>query len=183
MRCNPTVTVTHGTQPMTALEFRQAANAVAGIIKTALPQQIVDAVFKIIAARGVEPREGFVANELSVPLCGGVEVSVEGRGRGKGVAIVRHHGEVVAHGFSGTFIPGAWQRELSVALEGIWQDEQEAKADKNCQPCKGYGVRLNEGEWLACECTERSAQTSFAVIHGANQQQVFINDVAERLAA
>lgn len=70
-----------------------------------------------------EPREGFIANELSARVSALVEVSIEGRSKGTGVAIVRYKGEVVAHEFSGTFIEGEWiellipQYEISKRLD------------------------------------------------------------------
>lgn len=179
--CEPTVTVIHGTRPMTALEYQRFCEAQAKLTAR-LPQQISDAVRKIITVRGVEPKQGFVQNELSVALSNGAEVSVEGRGRGKGIAIVRVGGEVVAHEFHGTFVSGAWQRDLANALEEIWQDEMHALALPGCARCKGFGSYLDEGEYLPCDCTERQ-QPTFAVIHGANQQQSNFKEVAEELAA
>lgn len=179
--CNPTVTVIHGTKPMNDADYQRFCDAQAKLAAR-LPEQISDAVRKIVAVRGVEPREGFVANELSVALSNGVEVSVEGRGRGKGIAIVRVNGQIVAHGFYGTFVSGAWQRELSQALEEIWHDEMNALALPGCAYCKGFGSVLDEGEFVACECTERQ-HSSFAVIYGANQSQRNFNHVAEQMAA
>lgn len=47
------------------------------------------AVREIVKARGIEPKAGKIANTLSVTLGNGVEVSIEGRKRGRGVSIVR----------------------------------------------------------------------------------------------
>lgn len=152
------------------------------LIDTRLPPQLADAVRKIVDVRGVEPKPGFIQNELSVALPNGVEVSVEGRcGRGKGIPIVRWNGEIVAHGFDGTLIRGAWEREISTELEAIWHDEMHAKALPGCADCHGFGTISDEGEYLACECTTRKAP-SFAVVHGANQSTVF-NEMAEPMAA
>jgi len=179
--CNPTITVVYGTKPMSARAYQDLCNACAELAAR-LPEPIRDAVYKVVSVRGVEPREGFVANELSVALPNGVEVSVEGRGRGKGIPIVRWNGEVVAHGFYGTFISGAWQHDLANALEEIWHDEMHALALAGCERCKGFGTYLDEGDYLACECTERQ-QPSFAVLHGANQSERDFNHVAEPMAA
>lgn len=101
------------------------------------------AVRKIVDVRGVEPKPGFVQNELSVALANGVEVSIEGRcGRGKGIPIVRFNGNVVAHGFDGTLKRGAWERELSTTLEAIWHDEMHALALPGCPDCHGFGTIL-----------------------------------------
>lgn len=83
-------------------------------------------VKKIVAAWGIEPRKGFVVNELSVTLGGGVVVSVEGRARkGTGVSIVRVNGENVLHQFGSLYVPGEWERELERAVAAI---NAEAKA-------------------------------------------------------
>lgn len=180
--CNPTVTVQ--IRERAASDFKLNRNGEAfAFFSSAFPEQITDAVRKIVETRGVEPRKGFVADELSVELKKGVTVSIAARcGRGKGFAIVRQNGAIVAHGFSGTFEPGKWQGEIGQALEEIWHDEMHLLALAGCQRCKGYGTALDEGEWLPCECTERNQQT-FAVVHGGNQSNVFFNDVAEELAA
>lgn len=150
------------------------------LIDTKLPPQLADAVRKIVDVRGVEPKPGFIQNELSVALPNGVEVSIEGRcGKGKGVPIVRWHGQVVAHGFDGTLIPGEWWREINAETESIWHDEMQALASPNCADCRGFGTISDEGEYLACECTTR--KPAFAVIHGANQ--TVFNEMAEQLAA
>ena len=181
MKCKPKIEVIHGTREMSATQFQTIADAVGRMVDASLPPQLADAVRKIVDVRGVEPKPGFVVNELSVSLPNGVEVSVEGRcGRGKGIPIVRWHGEVVAHGFNGTLIRGAWEREINTALESIWHDEMQALASPNCADCCGFGTILTEGEYLACDCTTR--KPALAVIHGANQTQV-INDAAEQLAA
>ena len=179
--CNPTITVI--VHERTASQFKRQQNFEA-ISRLALriPEQITEAVRRIVAARGVEPKAGFIADELSVSLRNGVEVSIACRtGRGQGFAIVRYHGEIVIHGFSGTFIPGEWQRELGDALEEIWHDQMHALALPGCADCKGFGVRLDEGEFIACDCTEKR-EPSFAVIHGANQQTI-VREVAETMAA
>lgn len=183
MTCNPTVTVNYGNQTMSAEAYQRFCDATARISKERLPEQTCDAVRKIVAVRGIEPRPGFIQNELSVSLHGGIEVSVEGRGRGKGIAIVRVNGQIVAHEFHGTFESGEWQRELSRELEAIWHDEMYALADKGCVYCSGYGAILDEGDYIACECTERKPDTSFAVHHGANRSQTIINEKAEEKAA
>ena len=80
----------------------------------------------IVRARGVEPREGFVANELSVELPNGVEVSVEGRRR-SGVSIVRWNGVIVLHQCDSmghaTYLPGDWEDEITAALAAIETDD------------------------------------------------------------
>lgn len=168
---------------MSRLQAQKAGNAIIGLLEKSLPEQLQNAIKKIVAVRGVEPREGFVANELSVLLPNGIEVSVEGRARRGQVCIVRWNGNVVAHGFHGfTDRNRAWMQEIQRATEEIWHDEMEARADTKCATCKGYGVRLDEGEYLPCDCTERQ-QPTFAVIHGANQQQSNFKEVAEELAA
>lgn len=179
--CEPNVTVIHGAKPMSDADYQRFCDAQAKLAAR-LPEQISGAVRKIVAVRGAEPRAGFVANELSVALSNGVEVSVEGRSRGKGIAIVRVNGQIVAHGFHGTFISGAWQRDLSQALEEIWHDEMQTLAMAGCAHCKGFGSYSDEGEYVACECTERQ-QPSFAVLHGANQSERDFNHVAEPMAA
>lgn len=168
---------------MSAEAYQRFCDATLRLSKERLPQQICDAVRKIVAARGVEPRPGFIQNELSVHLHSGIEVSVEGRSRGKGIAIVRVNGQIVAHEFHGTFESGEWQRELSRELTAIWHDEMYAAAEPGCVYCDGYGTILDEGDSIACECTERKAETSFAVHHGANQQTTNFNDMAEEKAA
>jgi len=181
MKCDPKIEVIHGTREMSADQLQRAANAFAQLINERLPRQISDAVRKIVETRGVEPRPGFVQNELSVALPNGVEVSVEGRcGRGKGIPIVRWNGRIVAHGFDGTLIRGAWERELSTELESIWHDEMAALASPNCADCHGFGTVSDEGEYIACNCTTRKAP-SFAVVHGANQ--TVFNESAEQMAA
>ena len=181
MKCNPQIEVIYGTREMSATEFQRAANAFAQLMNERLPPQIANAVRKIVDVRGVEPRPGFVQNELSVALPNGVEVSVEGRcGRGKGIPIVRWNGEIVAHGFDGTLKRGAWERELGRELESIWQDEMHALASPGCADCHGFGTVLDEGEYIACNCTTRKAP-SFAVVHGANQ--TVFNESAEQMAA
>ncbi len=182
MKCNPEIEVIYGTREMSATEFQRAANAFAQLMNERLPPQIADAVRKIVEVRGVEPKPGFIQNELSVALANGVEVSVEGRcGKGKGIPIVRWHGQIVAHGFDGTLIRGAWERELSTALESIWHDEMQALALPGCADCHGFGTISDEGEYLACDCTARKAP-AFAVHHGANQTTV-VNEMAEQMAA
>lgn len=182
MKCNPQIEVIYGNREMSASQFQNIADAVGRMVDTSLPPQLADAVRRIVDVRGVEPKSGFIVNELSVALPNGVEVSVEGRcGRGKGIPIVRWNGRIVAHGFDGTLIRGAWERELSTALESIWHDEMQALALPNCADCRGFGTISDEGEYLACDCTTRKAP-ALAVIHGANQTQV-INDAAEQLAA
>lgn len=146
-----------------------------------LPPQLADAIRRIVDVRGVEPKPGFIVNELSVALSNGVEVSVEGRcGRGKGIPIVRWNGEVVAHGFDGTLIRGAWEREIGRELESIWHDEMAALALPNCADCRGFGTICDEGEYIACNCATRKAP-SFAVVHGANQ--TVFNESTEQMAA
>lgn len=180
MKCNPEIEIVFGTREMSADQFQRAANAFARLVNERLPRQIADAVRKIVDVRGVEPRPGFVVNELSVALANGVEVSVEGRARkGTGVPIVRWNGEIVAHGFDGTLKRGEWERELGRELESIWHDEMQALALPNCADCRGFGTISDEGEYLACECTTR--KPAFAVIHGANQ--TVFNEMAEQLAA
>ncbi len=99
-------------------------------------ESLFDAVKTIVAERGIEPREGFVANELSVCLCNGqqisqlqaeprkwknvAEVSVEGRARNGQAAIVRWEGRIVLHecdaqGFA-TYTAGDWEEQISLAL-------------------------------------------------------------------
>lgn len=93
-------------------------------------ESLFDAVKTIVAARGVEPREGFVANELSVMLGDDVEVSVEGRARKGQVAIVRWAERIVLHecnaqGFA-TYTAGDWEGQISLALLEI-ADEKAAE--------------------------------------------------------
>ncbi len=83
-------------------------------------ESLFDAVKTIVAERGIEPREGFVANELSVMLGDDVEVSVEGRARKGQVAIVRWAERCVLHecdaqGFA-TYTPGDWEEQIGFAL-------------------------------------------------------------------
>lgn len=181
MKCEPKIEVIHGTREMSADQFQRAANAFAQLMNERLPRQIADAVRKIVDVRGVEPRPGFVVNELSVSLSNGVEVSIEGRcGKGTGVPIVRWNGQIVAHGFDGLLIRGAWERELGRELESIWHDEMQALALPGCADCRGFGTISDEGEYLACDCTTR--KPALAVIHGANQTTV-VNEMAEQMAA
>lgn len=81
------------------------------------------AVRAIVRERGIEPKPGFVANELSVELPNGVEVSVASRNRGKGVSIVRWNGEIVLHQCDAmghaTYLPGDWEDEVTAALAAI----------------------------------------------------------------
>lgn len=181
MKCNPQIEIVFGNREMSGAQFQAIANAVGQMVDASLPPQLADAVRKIVDARGVEPKPGFIQNELSVSLPNGVEVSIEGRcGRGKGIPIVRWNGQIVAHGFDGTLIRGVWEREISAELESIWQDEMQAPASPGCADCHGFGTVLDEGEYLACDCTSR--KPALAVIHGANQPQV-INEMAEQMAA
>jgi hypothetical protein len=79
--------------------------------------EIFNAIHEIVNQWGREPKRGFVANELSVTLANGLEVSIEGRcGRGCGVAIARVNGELVAHQFSGSLIAGKWIDDLNRAF-------------------------------------------------------------------
>lgn len=61
---------------------------------------------------GAEPVEGKVQNELSVRVSPFLKVSLEGRGKGQGIAIARYCGEVVAHEFHNTFVDGEWAEIL-----------------------------------------------------------------------
>ena len=170
---------------MSAGAFQRFCDATARIYESQFPAAVGESVRKIVAARGVEPREGFVVNELAVALSNGVEVALEGRGRGAGIPIVRWNGEVVAHGspLNPIFKPEReWLNAINAETERIWQDEMHVKALPGCVECHGFGVVTDEGEYVACGCTERR-ETSFAVIHGANQSEAIFNDVAERLAA
>lgn len=93
-------------------------------------ETLFDAVKTIVAERGVEPREGFVANELSVMLPDDVEVSVEGRARNGQVAIVRWAERCVLHecdaqGFA-TYTPGGWEEQIIQAMLEI-QGEKAAE--------------------------------------------------------
>ena len=78
---------------------------------------------QIVKARGIEPREGFKANNLSVELGNGVEVSIEGRARRNGIAIVRWQGEVVLHECDAmgraTYAPGDWEDEIVAAAREL----------------------------------------------------------------
>lgn len=84
---------------------------------------IFEAARYFVNSFGIEPREGFIANELSAKVSALVEVSIEGRSKGTGIAIVRFKGEIVAHEFTGTFIEGEWidllmaQYEVSKRLD------------------------------------------------------------------
>lgn len=74
-------------------------------------------IHEIVRVWGKEPKSGFVANELSVQLADCLEISVEGRcGRGAGIAIARHNGQIVAHQFSGTFESGQWLQLIERAF-------------------------------------------------------------------
>ncbi len=71
-------------------------------------QSIYDAIRYLVNTCGVEPHEGFVANELSVNLFSTLEISLEGRSKGKGIVIARYNGEIVAHEFHNILIEGFW---------------------------------------------------------------------------
>ena len=74
-------------------------------------EQIFEAARYMVNEFGIEPVPGKVANELSIAIFPGVlDVSIEGRGRGKGSAIVRFRGEVVANEspLQGTLVEGEW---------------------------------------------------------------------------
>lgn len=78
---------------------------------------IFDAIRYYVNSLGNEPKEGFVANELSHSITPLLEVSLEGRSKGEGVAIARHRGEVVAHEFNNTVVDGDWVETLLVQVE------------------------------------------------------------------
>lgn len=96
--------------------------ALCRVIREAVNDPVViacTAVHKIVNTWGVEPRAGFIANELSVELDNGVEVGLTSRDR-RGIAIVRWHGEIVllqsdAQGHA-TYAPGAWEDVIADAL-------------------------------------------------------------------
>lgn len=77
----------------------------------------------IVNTIGIEPRQGRVANELAVDLWRGVQVSVEGRGRGKGISIVRWNGKIVLHQCDPvgrtTYEPGEWEAVVRDAAKYI----------------------------------------------------------------
>lgn len=95
------------------------------VIRQAVNDPVViacSAVHKIVNTWGVEPRAGFVANELSVELDNGVEVGLTSRDR-RAVAVVRWHGETVllqsdAQGHA-TYAPGEWEDTVASALRQI----------------------------------------------------------------
>lgn len=102
------------------------------------------AVRQIVTARGIEPRDGFVANELAVTLGNGVEVSIEGRKRGHGVAIARWHGAIVLHQCDSmghaTYLPGDWEDEVAAALAGINGDLQREIEHNRAMQSGGFVV-------------------------------------------
>lgn len=106
------------------LSHSQSA-ALCKVIRQAVNDPVViacTAAHKIVNAWGVEPRAGFVANELSVELPDGVEVGLTSRDR-RGIAIVRWHGEIVllqcdARGHA-TYTPGAWEDTIADTLRQI----------------------------------------------------------------
>lgn len=76
-------------------------------------QEVFDAIRYLVNTCGVEPHEGFVSNELSVSLFPALEISLEGRSKGKGIAIARYNGEIVAHEFHNILIEGFWTELLN----------------------------------------------------------------------
>lgn len=120
-----------------------------------LKEQVFTAVRQIVTHSGIEPREGFCTNYLSVALLDGVEVSIESRNWRNGVAVVRWHGAIVADEFGGECADGTWMRQLSDALSVIWREQCGAKADPTCVECDGWGTLLDpDGEETACACVE-----------------------------
>lgn len=106
------------------LSHAQSA-ALCRVIRQAVNDPVViacTAVHRIVNTWGVEPRPGFVANELSVELADGVEVGLTSRDR-RGIAIVRWHGEIVLHQCDArghaTYTPGAWEDVIADALRQI----------------------------------------------------------------
>ena len=153
--CNPTVTVEYGGEPMSAAAYKKFIEASARIYAAQFPPVIGESVRKIVAARGVESRESFVADKLSVTLRDGVEVSLEGIGRSIGVPIVRQNGEVVANGWPGNafFKTGNWQLVVADALMEIWRDEMRALASPGCARCNGSDFYPDKDDFISCECT------------------------------
>jgi hypothetical protein len=49
----------------------------------------------------------------------GVVASVESRGRGLGISIVRVNGETVLHQWDSTYVPGTWEQEIERAVAAI----------------------------------------------------------------
>lgn len=141
-------------------------------------QQIFEAARYFVNSFGVEPREGFVANELSAKVSALVEISIEGRSKGQGIAIVRFKGEVVAHEFSGTFVEGEWieflmaQYEVSKRLDkqvaGIPMWEA-LKQNTGCNECMGSGyVHSTSDLYDGVEpCQACNASEAYVTLHPA----------------
>lgn len=115
-------------------------------------------IFKLTLPEFESPRADTVSHN-----CGrGVEIRITNRSRGKGIAEAWQDG-VKVYGmdlrFNETYIPGEWEKVVAATFnalkESTWQDQMHALALPGCVECKGYGVRLNEGELIACDCTEK----------------------------
>jgi len=83
-----------------------------------------DNVRKIVGGMGKEPKPGKTADKLSVDLSDAVQVSVEGRRRNASIPIVRVDGQIVLHGYYGTYEPGEWERTVEEAAKGIDSESQ-----------------------------------------------------------
>lgn len=145
---------------------------------------IFEAARYFVTNWAIEPREGFIANELSARVTALVEVSIEGRGRGQGVAIVRYKGEVVAHEFSGTFIEGEWvellmaQYEINKRLDGkvagipMWEALNQNAQASTPLPC-GMAGRLCDGcasVGNSAYCVDVQSQNAPETVRWNNEQ-------------
>jgi len=123
----------------------------------AIDARIRENIAAIITARAIEPRRGFIANELSYDIGRGIEISLEGRGRGTGVAIVRLNGTTVYHAaHSEEYKPGPWITALQTAadtlalgddvalLKDITSDREEYWYEANCTPLTPAQLRAKE---------------------------------------
>lgn len=112
-------------------------------------------IHEIVRAWGREPKRGFVANELSVQLADGLEISIEGRcGRGTGVAIARHNGRIVAHQFSGTFESGQWLQLIErafglVTRQVAFQKELPEYFKRDVRPAHRNPLEIENGYLMA----------------------------------
>lgn len=139
---------------------------------------IFEAARYFVNSFGVEPREGFIANELSHKCSILLEVSIEGRSKGQGVAIVRFKGEIVAHEFSGTVVEGEWI-ELLMAQYAVNQrlDKQVAgipmwealKQNTDCNECMGSGYVHSTSDLYdgAQPCQACNASEAYVTLHPA----------------